>query len=421
MNSLAVLSLVFLFSAIALGFFRKVNIGIVAIGFSLILGRISGISDKEIISGFGYSLFMKLLGVMFLFSIAQINGTLELLAKKALAVLGKKTFMIPVVVYLLAVVLSAVGPGTIPVFALMAALTVALAVQMEINPLKLSPFGLLGACAGGFSPIAPTGMIAIEKAAEGGITGVEMPLFAGVVISMTLYAVALFIFFKWPSMNIKSPVSSADLPKFNREQFVTLTGILVMAFLTLALQIDVGLSSFAVAMVLCILRVSDEGKAIAGVPWGTLIMITGVGVLMELVITLGGIDMLSAGLAALMNAKTAAPIMTATGGILSWFSSTSGVVLPTLVPTVPGIVSAVPGTNAVELVTCISCGAHGAALSPLSTGGALVLASYSGLAKASSDERNWLFLRMFLVSIVAVAFVTLLSATGINGWLAAVL
>lgn len=421
MNTLAVFSLVFLFAAIALGFFRKVNIGVVAIGFSLILGKLGGITDSKIISGFGYSLFVMLLGVMFLFSIAQINGTLELLAKKALALLGKKTFMIPIVIFLLAVVLSAIGPGTIPVFALMAALTVALSIQMGINPLKLAPFGLLGACAGGFSPIAPTGIIAISKAEEGGITGVDMPLFAGVVIGMTLYAVILFFFFKWPAMKIASPVNAKELPKFNKNQLITLIGIIVMAVLTLVFKINVGLSSFVVAMVLCILRVADEGKAIAGVPWGTLIMITGVGVLMNLVILLGGIDMLSSGLASLMNSKTAAPIMTATGGILSWFSSTSGVVLPTLVPTVPGIVEAVPGANAVELVTCISEGAHGAALSPLSTGGALVLASYSGLAKASPDERNWLFLRMFLVSILAVVFVTLLSATGINGWLTTIL
>ncbi|MDO4488777.1 MAG: hypothetical protein Q4B67_06795 [Eubacteriales bacterium] len=413
MNIMAVLSLIFLFAAIALGFFRKINIGIVAIGFSLILGRISGVSDSKIISGFGYSLFVMLLGVMYLFSIAQINGTLELLAKKVLAVLGKKSFMIPIVIYLLAVILSAIGPGTIPVFALMAALTVALSIQMDINPVKLAPFGLLGSCAGGFSPIAPTGIIAISKAAEGGISGVDMPLFAGVVIGMTLYAIILFFVFKWPSMKIASPVNAKDLPAFNRQQLITLIGIIIMALLTLVFKVNVGLSSFVIAMILSILRVSDEGKAIAGVPWGTLIMISGMGILMNLVILLGGIDMLSAALASLMNKTTAAPIMTATGGILSWFSSTSGVVLPTLIPTIPGIVEQVPGANAVELITCISAGAHGAALSPLSTGGALVLASFSGLAKASPDERNTLFARMFIISILAVVFVSALSFTGL--------
>ncbi|MBQ6424253.1 MAG: hypothetical protein IJJ93_03150, partial [Acidaminococcaceae bacterium] len=82
---MALLSLGLLLLAIFLGFFRHMNTGLLAIGFALILGRLSGISDKEIISGFNYSLFMILLGVTYLFSLAQLNGSLELLAKKVVA------------------------------------------------------------------------------------------------------------------------------------------------------------------------------------------------------------------------------------------------------------------------------------------------------------------------------------------------
>ena len=88
------------------------NTGLLAIGFSLVLGRLNGIPDKEVINGFNYSLFMILLGVTYLFSLAQLNGSLELLAKKVVALAGKHTFMIPIVIYVFSVVLSALGPGT---------------------------------------------------------------------------------------------------------------------------------------------------------------------------------------------------------------------------------------------------------------------------------------------------------------------
>ena len=85
-------SLVLLLVAIFLGFFRHMNTGLVAIGFALLLGRANGISDKEIISGFNTSLFIMLLGVTYLFSLAQLNGSLELLAKELSALIANAKY-----------------------------------------------------------------------------------------------------------------------------------------------------------------------------------------------------------------------------------------------------------------------------------------------------------------------------------------
>ena len=128
----------------------------------MVLGRMSGIPDKEIISGFNYSLFMILLGVTYLFSLAQLNGSLELLAKKVVALAGKHTFMIPIVIYVFSVVLSAIGPGTVPTMAIMMVFSMALAAEIGINPAMLSALTVLGASGGGVSPLAATGIIGIN-------------------------------------------------------------------------------------------------------------------------------------------------------------------------------------------------------------------------------------------------------------------
>lgn len=52
---MALVSLLFLVIAIFLGFVRKMNTGLLCIAFALLLGRMSGVSDAEIIKGFNAS------------------------------------------------------------------------------------------------------------------------------------------------------------------------------------------------------------------------------------------------------------------------------------------------------------------------------------------------------------------------------
>lgn len=86
---------------------------------------------------------------------------------------------------------------------------------------------------------------------------------------------------------------------------------------------------------------------------------------MNVIIVLGGIHLLSASLASIMNAATATAILGVTAGVMSWFSSTSGVVMPTLIPTVPHIIHQMSiSVNPVEWVTAISMVSNTAGISP---------------------------------------------------------
>ena len=107
---MALLSLGFLLLAIMLGFIRKMNTGLLCIAFALLLGRMAGISDAEIIKGFNASLFLMLLGVTYLFSLAQINGSLDLLAQKVISLAGKRVYLIPIIIYVFSIILAALGP-----------------------------------------------------------------------------------------------------------------------------------------------------------------------------------------------------------------------------------------------------------------------------------------------------------------------
>ena len=414
---MALLSLLFLLLAIFLGFVRKMNTGLLCIAFALVLGRMSGVSDAVIMKGFNSSLFIMLLGVTYLFSMAQINGSLDLLAQKVIALAGRRVYLIPIIIYVFSIVLAALGPGSVPTMAIMMVFSMSLAAEMKISPVLLSTLTVLGSCAGGLSPLAATGIIGANLCAEFGLTGIENDFLLNGVFSFTVYAVIVYVWLGGYKLRAAEDVGEKVIPSFNRKQLLTIAGIVAMVFMVMLLHINVGLVSFAVAAVLSFLRVSEEAKAIRHIPWNTLLLITGVGVLMQLIIDLGGINVLSAALVSIMSAKSAAAVMGLTSGIMSWFSSSSGVVMPTLLPTVPHIAQQLGGVNELELASSITTISHVAAISPLSTGGALALAAYASAANANQKQQQNLFMKMFGVSALGVSVLCVFSYFGMFHWL----
>jgi hypothetical protein len=76
-------------------------------------------------------------------------------------------------------------------------------------------------------------------------------------------------------------------------------------------------------------------------------------------------------------------------GIISVYSSTSGVVLPAYLPTVPGLIEQLGGGDAIAIASSMNIGGHLVDVSPLSTIGALCIA-----AIPSSEDPQALFNRL---------------------------
>lgn len=417
-----ILSLTFFALAIAIGCLLKKNTGIVSISFTLILAIIAGasekfsyITDKWVLNSFDSSLFIMLLGVMYLFCIAEDNHTLELLARKALLLCKGKVKLVPVALFVLGAIISAIGPGLISTTALMAVLAMAFAAEANVDPIKFLLFGGLGAFAGGLSPITPSGIVAIEKAKDSGITGIALPIALFMFLIMLFIAIILYFFvFKWHKYKESGDIkvtTEDESERFQLKHICTIVGIVLTAVVSTVLDIKIGLVAFAVALILTICGFADEGVALKKIPWNTLIMITGVGMLISLVTELGGIDLLSDGLSSLMGEKTAASIITVLAGVMSWVSSASGVVMPTLIPTVTSL----PGVDT-ALVTGICIGANVAAFSPLSSCGGLMLAAYSGSKIATPEGRNKMFGQLFLFSCVCIVISAIFALIGCFDW-----
>ncbi len=412
--NLGLVSLVMLLAAIVIGFWRNSNVGILCIAFSMLLGIAFKISTKDIIAGFSSSLFIQMVGITYLFSIINGNGTLELLARKMAALVGSRKHLIPLVIYILGFVICAVGPGAIPSLAIVPVIAIPVAVSAGINPIMTAVIGDLGVMSGRMSPLTPESAVVRELMEAQGLDGNTIPIMAGMIITALVVAVLVYIYYKGWRVDADMAVEKRqELPKFNVRQWCSLAGLLVLAIGALFFSWNVGLTGFLVGSILIVIGDGQEKKAIAGIPWNVILMVIGVGILMNIISISGGIDIMVAALEKVMGPHTAAMIMAIAAGFMSFFSSGLGVVFPTLIPTASGLAGGL-GVSAVQLVTVIVIGGTVSGFTPISTTGALIMA---GVAQQENAEerfpQNRLFIELFAVSFIALAVLALFAFIGI--------
>ena len=407
--NLGVVSLILLLVAIVIGFVRNCNAGILCTAFAMLLGIIFKIDAKEILAGFSSSLFIQMVGITYLFAIINGNGTLELLARKMVGLVGKKKQLIPFVMYILGFLICAVGPGAIPSLAIVPVIAIPVAVSAGVNPIMTAIIGDLGVMSGRMSPLTPEAAVVRE------LKGDTIPIMIGMIVTALVVMVLVYVYYKGWKITETGETVEEKLPKFNGKQWLSIIGLLVLAVGALFFSWNVGLTGFMIGSFLLVLGCGDEKKAIAAIPWNVILMVLGVGILMNIISLSGGIDIMVAGLEKVMGPRTASMIMAVAAGIMSFFSSGLGVVFPTLIPTASGLAGGL-GVNAVELVTVIVIGGTVSGFTPISTTGALIMA---GVAQQPNSEekfpQNRMFIELFAVSFIALAVLAILALVGMYG------
>ena len=140
------------------------------------------------------------------------------------------------------------------------------------------------------------------------------------------------------------------------------------------------MAAFAGAVALAAFRVADHEQAIRRMPWTPIIMVCGVSVLVGLLDKTGGLDLFTEMLARFASSGTLTGFVAFVTGLISVYSSTSGVVLPAFLPTVPGLISRLGG-DPLSVATSMNVGAHLVDMSPLSTTGAVCIAAITDPAQ----------------------------------------
>lgn len=396
----ATLSLGALLVAIVVSCTIRLHVGFLAIALAWIVGvYIAGMTANEVMAGFPTNLFLTLAGVTLLFSQAQANGTLDRIAHKAVVYCRGNVGVIPIMFFVLSFFMSSIGPGNIATTALIAPMAMAVAGQVGVPAFLMAIMVGNGANAGSLSPFAPTGIIVNGVMADIGLGGYEQltylnNMMAHVVIAFTAY----FLFGGWKLMgryhrgSVSVPSSraaSSDAGSSSTEEaftsvhWITIAVIASLVTSVVFLDVNVGLGAFAGAVLLSLLRVGDELEAVRIMPWRVIMMVCGVTVLISVLEETGGLDLFTQVLAGLSTPRSVTGIIAFSTGFVSIYSSTSGVVLPAFLPTVPGLAAQLGGVEPLAIASSMNVGGHLVDVSPLSTLGALCMAA----APASEDSR----------------------------------
>ena len=151
------------------------------------------------------------------------------------------------------------------------------------------------------------------------------------------------------------------------------------------LGLNVGMMALIIATLLVLLRTVDEAKAIQRMPWSVILMVTGVSVLVAMMEEAQGLALITTGIARVSTPATIEPVVAFGTGLVSVYSSTSGVVLLAFLPMAPELAERLGGLSPLNIAWSMAVRASLVDLSSLSTVAALYIAG----AAPGSDVRRF--------------------------------
>ena len=306
--------------------------------------------------------------------------------------------MIPVIFFFISLVFSSIGPGAIATVAFLAPVAMNLAGRVGISGFLMAIVLCSGANAGTLSPIAPSGVIANGLMARIHITGQEPAIYLNNLYIQSIVGLGGYFILGgyqlWTRPRVKG-INEENAFLLRHPEPMTWNQKLTVALITLLiaavvlLKMDVAMGAFMAAAVLTLTRAADEQAAMKALPWNVIVMVCGVIVLISILEKKGGLDLFITILSTFATKTSVTGVIAFVTGLISVYSSSAGVVMPAFIPTIPGLIEKLGGGDPIAIAGSISVGAMIVDTSPLSTTGALCIAS-----AAASEDRRSLFNKM---------------------------
>lgn len=416
------ISLLVFIVTIVVGIKKKVNLGILAIAVGFVFGffvmaeggSMSSLAlrGKPITSLFPFNIFWMIVSVSVMLNVGAVNGAFDIVIKKLVNLAGGRRALIPIYVFIIMTISCALGMGTSGVVILLCTIAASIAKDQDIDPIFMLLSVLTGTTVAVGSPVAVIGIICNGYSEElwGQQIAPSYMLPHALALAVLSFAF-LYIVFKGWKLERWPKTKAEDVPKLNGKQIISLLGMAVFIVLSIVAGFDIGLSAFLVAAVLLLLGCADEKKVIATVPWSSVLLISGMCMLIGIVQQAGGMDLLTNVLKTLMNRYTVKPLYSIIGSLLAMVSSITGVILPSMIPTIPDIAAAT-NVNPFAVVTALAFGANCTVTCPVSSMGAIALGIMSTNPKWDSGV---LFKRLFLWAFIMMGVAALLAGVGVAG------
>ncbi len=382
--------------SIVVGNRYRINTGIIAGSLATVIGIIMlQMTAADFFSLVPSKIIFTVTVITIFYGYLSENGTLSAVIDYMIYALKGNARMLPVAIFILSILISAIGIGAPTATAILAPIVMSIAPRIRQSSLLLGVSVSYGVCIGGNFILSQGGIIAssiIESSSA--FTGMGRNMMFQAFLLSTLFFSSLYVVIYVLSQRKSVPMSGtlekpAPLSTVQKQSLlllaVCLITILLFALLSHFLPkgpLQFFFTEFDLSFVILIGIFVESALHLAHfpdivknhIPTQTLIFFTGMTLLMGVSIRAGIVEWLSSLVQENIPQFFVCAILALFGGIMSCFSSTLSVVIPVLFPLVPSIASKMD-LNPVLLYSAIFIGSTGAGISPFSTGGLLLISN----------------------------------------------
>ncbi|MCX4974762.1 SLC13 family permease [Streptomyces sp. NBC_00620] len=427
--SAELISIIVLVAVFVIATTRSINMGALAFAAAFGVGELVADFDTDtIFAGFPGDLFVVLVGVTYLFAIARANGTTDWLVHASIRVVRGRVALIPWVMFVLTGALTAIGAVSPAAVAIVAPIALSFATRYGISPLLMGAMVVHGAQGGGFSPISIYGSIVNGIVERENLPGNEIALFLASLIVNLVIAGILFVVLGGLKLRGADAGTEAaggkgadEVPddeekkaeedtRLTPARIATLAALVALVVAVLAFDLDAGLTSISLAVVLSACWPEDSRNAVGQIAWPTVLLICGVLTYVAVLDEMGTIKWAGDGVSDIGIPLLASVLLCYIGAVISAFASSVGIMGALIPLAVPFLAQGEIG--AIGMVAALAVSATVVDVSPFSTNGALVLAAAPGVDR----ERFFRQLMMYGGIVVAVVPAVVWLVLVVPGW-----
>ena len=416
--------------SIVLAFKTGINLGFPSLVFAFVIGYFFlGQTPSQVYSHISLSLLRSFTLVCGMFYFVRKNGAIEGVGRRLLYACRKIPWAINLVFYLLGALMCFIGADTASIMALTTAIAFSMYKSVNVHPLAM--LMALGLGGGSFS-LVPWGFNGLT------ISGTLEQYFSveetynicwttSYTVVLVKFLAVLLITFLTGSFKTKGELTVEKPAPFTKEQKITLwTTFLPMAigvFFTVTNNfVDNATIAYlqkffgqiyvmaTISIVINVmLKMGDAKEVITkGMPWNIVMLINGMYCLIGVCTDAGMADVIANFMSNALPVFLIGPVLTLLGGVMSVFAGATTTVFALLMAV--GIpLCELTGLTPQYIVSAILCGSMVTAMSPFSTGGALLMGYSSDIEELHVNNMCFKYCLMGAgISLAVSTIITLL-------------
>lgn len=406
MTLIQVISVVVLLGAFVVGSKWTINMGLVMLLGASVIAYFGGASPDVIASSFPTSTFMLIVGITYFFAVVESSKTMDFIVASLLRLVRGSIAVVPFILFGLSALAVSMGAYQPAVAALIIPVAMRLARDYGINRFLMAIMVIHGILAGNFGPLATSSIITGKLLTDAGIEPINFQLFITHLVTNAVVAgVAYFMFggaklIRAGRIKLEQPASvtvgggntrggvdyadsdiqSSSLPQGtlpprqrpNRYQIATLVALVCLVVGALGFKLNIGYTALALGLVLTLCFERKHNTFVNKMPWGVILMLTGVLVYFGVLTEIGTIDAISDFLSSLGSDTAAVLTLSMLSGIISAFASSLTVIGASLQLSIP-LIS--PDLSTLAVVGPVTVSSTIVDASPFGIVGALSLAA----------------------------------------------